>query len=176
MELFNHLSTTSHLTFGVFHVPSTRNMLLQTYRKLLEAENPDIATYFLLFCIFSGATLIATPELLRKMGLDAGEAHAAFEKYALLALSIVENTAQPLQASTKALEGIVSLMHLFTNADGFTEKVHMLRTRALLMARTLQIHRLDTVRNREQRQMQGFNPVEIEVKRRIWWHMVSSDW
>jgi hypothetical protein len=40
----------------------------------------------------------------------------------------------------------------------------------------MKIHRLDTPRYREERQKNGADMVDVEVKRRVWWHMVSSDW
>ncbi|VUC27300.1 unnamed protein product [Clonostachys rosea] len=44
------------------------------------------------------------------------------------------------------------------------------------MARLLQLHRLDTAKAREERQRSGCNVIEVEVQRRIWWHMVADDW
>ncbi len=46
----------------------------------------------------------------------------------------------------------------------------------MLMARAMEIHRLDTAKSIEQRRVKGCNMIEIEVQRRIWWHMVASDW
>ncbi|CAG9982285.1 unnamed protein product [Clonostachys byssicola] len=38
------------------------------------------------------------------------------------------------------------------------------------------LHRLDTAKAREERQRNGCNEIELEVQRRIWWHMVADDW
>ncbi|PYI02608.1 hypothetical protein BO78DRAFT_432729 [Aspergillus sclerotiicarbonarius CBS 121057] len=40
----------------------------------------------------------------------------------------------------------------------------------------MRIHCLDSPKAREKRRINGCDGVEIEVQRRIWWHMVSSDW
>ncbi|KAF7561920.1 hypothetical protein G7046_g2223 [Stylonectria norvegica] len=176
VELFKHFTHSVQLTFGALHIPSTRTLLDQTYQAVLAGEEPDPTTLFLIFCIFAGATLVSTPQLLQTLNATHAESKLAFETYAHLALSFVEPPAPPLPPSTLALGGTISLIHLLMNADGFTDKVYVLQTRALVMARTMQIHRIDTAKAREQRRIHGSNEIEVEVQRRIWWHMVSSDW
>ncbi|CAM1503205.1 Fc.00g079810.m01.CDS01 [Cosmosporella sp. VM-42] len=176
IELSKHFCHSVHLTFGVFYNPSTQNLLDQTYQKLLQGEQPDRSTLLLLFCIFAGASLVATPQFLQRIGATREECRTAFETYSRLALSIVENTTQSIPPSTVAFQGIISLLHLVANADGFTDKANMIRMRAITMARTMQVHRLDTPRSCEQRRLQGHNAVEVEIQRRVWWHMVATDW
>lgn len=110
------------------------------------------------------------------MDISEPKSKVFFERYLRLALSLLDNTARPLNPSTVTLEGIIILLHLLSSLDGYTERVYMMRTRALLMARTMQIHRLDTAKNRELRRLNGYNPVEVELQRRIWWNLVSADW
>ncbi|KAI0130229.1 hypothetical protein BJ170DRAFT_307161 [Xylariales sp. AK1849] len=171
-ELFNHFVRCVQPTFGVLHVPSTRKFLDQTYRGMLGGQDADSANLLLLFSIFAGAALFWTSELLEKLGADPAAAQVAFVTYSRLAISLSE-TAAP---STTALAGIITLIHQFTNADGFGEQVHMLRTRSSVMARTMQINRLDTAQSREIRRVQGGDMIVVELQRRIWWHMVASDW
>ncbi|KAJ5988827.1 hypothetical protein N7481_004037 [Penicillium waksmanii] len=101
---------------------------------------------------------------------------AAFMAYARTALAILEHPDQIIQPSTTSLVGMGILGHLLMNTDGFPIKVHLIRHRCLLMSRDLQIHRLDTVRAREERRIEGCNMIDVEVQRRVWWNMVASDW
>jgi hypothetical protein len=175
-ELFSHFLRTMQPTFGVLHIPSTQALMEQIYESMLEGEEPSSTNLVLLLSIFAGAALVWTPQLLEKLSATSAEAKAAFASYGRLAISILDNIVQPVAPSTVALEAIITLTHVLSNADGFPDKVQMLRTRALFMARAIQIHRLDTVKNSEERRLEECNMVEIEVQRRIWWHMVSSDW
>ena len=161
--------------FGVLHMPSTSNILEQTYESILDAKDPDIAVLLLLFSIFSGAALAWTPNLLEQLDATQEQVKAAFIAYTRLAMSILDSS-HYLPASTTTLTGTATLAHVIINADGFRVKNHIIWTRCLLMAREMQIHRLDTIQSHEERRLTGCNMIEIEVQRRVWWNMVAFDW
>ncbi|KAJ5390243.1 uncharacterized protein N7496_001311 [Penicillium cataractarum] len=175
-ELFNHFATTLQPTFGVLHIPSTKELLQTTYDGLLEDEEPSAANLMLLFSIFAGASLVWTPRLLGTLQSTREEAKAAFKTYSRFAMEILEHPRLHIQASTTALVAIGTMAHILMNTDGFPLKVHLLRHRCLLMAREMQVHRLDTAKSREERRLKGCNMIDIEVQRRVWWNMVASDW
>ncbi|KAL4972733.1 hypothetical protein BDW66DRAFT_154440 [Aspergillus desertorum] len=70
----------------------------------------------------------------------------------------------------------MNLAHLCTQIEGLSGSFGILSVTGLQMARAMRIHRLDSAPHRERRREQGADMVELEVKRRIWWHMVASDW
>ncbi|RYP12406.1 hypothetical protein DL767_011317 [Monosporascus sp. MG133] len=174
VELLEHFIHCVQPTFAVLHVPSTRALVEQTYQALLRRpEEPESVNLLLLFSIFASAALTWTSQLLEKVGATPAVAQDAFTTYSGLAISLSES----ISPSTVALEAICILVHVLTNAEGFGEQVHQLRNRAFLMARIMQIHRLDTPQSRESRRVQeGCNMVQVEQQRRIWWHMVANDW
>jgi hypothetical protein len=174
--LFSHFATTLQPTFGVLHIPSTKALMETAYEGLLEGEEPSAANLMLLFSIFAGAALVWTPQLLERLQSTREEAKAAFMAYARLALDILEHPRRLIQTSTTSLVAISTMAHLLMNTDGFPLKVHLLRHRCLLMSREMGIHRLDTCKSREERRLKGCDMIEIEVQRRLWWHMVASDW
>ncbi|PYI00946.1 hypothetical protein BO78DRAFT_380068 [Aspergillus sclerotiicarbonarius CBS 121057] len=175
-QLLNQFVMTIQPTFGVLHIPSTRTLIDETYQKMLEGEEPNPTVMMLLFSIFAGAALVATPELLQMLNATQAEAKAAFTTYTRLAIAIIDNPIQPVSPSTAALEAISTLARVLSHADWYSNKVQTLRASAICMARTMQIHRLDTVKNQEERKRSGYDVVEVEVQRRVWWHLVSTDW
>jgi hypothetical protein len=175
-HLFDHFAKVLQPTFGALHIPSTRTLVEHTYQGLLEGEEPPAADLMLLFAVFAGAALVWTSQLLEKLNATQWEAKSAFMAYARLALAIMDHPRQILKSSTTALLAIGTMAHLLVNTDGFPLKVHMLRHRCLLMSRDLGIHRLDTVKAREERRAKGCDMIEVEVQRRLWWMMVASDW
>lgn len=174
--LFNHFATTLQPTFGVLHIPSTKQLMETTYEGLLEGEEPLPANIMFLFSIFAGAALVWTPKLLERLQSTREEAKAAFMNYTRLAFDILEHPRHLIQPSTTSLVAISTMAHLLMNTDGYPLKVHLLRHRCLLMSREMQIHRLDTAKGREERRLKGCNTIDIEVQRRVWWDMVASDW
>lgn len=154
-------------------MPSTRAILEESYHRLRLGETLDAATLLLLLSIISSATFIWTPTLLKMLFITPSEAKDLHVAYSHLALGLLDHDLPP---STSALAGISTLTYLHTNAEGLPDKVHLLRARGLLMTREMRIHCLDTPKSREQRRLNGYDGIEVEVQRRIWWHMVSSDW
>lgn len=175
-ELFSHFAATVQPTFGVLHIPTARDIMENTYRCLLEGEEPNASALLLVFGIFAGSALIWTPQLLQKLATTKSESKAAFMAYARTALAIIDHPDHIAQPSTTALVGMGVLGHLFMNTDGFPIKVHLIRHRCLLMSRDMQIHRLDTPKSREERRIKGCNMIDVEIQRRAWWYMVASDW
>jgi hypothetical protein len=148
----------------------------RTYQDMLDDKQPTPTTLMLLFSIFAGAALVWSPSLLAQLKATQIEARTAFQIYSQVALSILEHPTRPLQPSTNAMIATGILAHLLTNDGGISVKVNILQTRCLLMARAMQIHRLDIARSQEERRVKGCDLIEIEVQRRFWWNMVASDW
>ncbi|KAL4897040.1 hypothetical protein BDV59DRAFT_169655 [Aspergillus ambiguus] len=174
--LFSHFVCCLQPSFCVLHVPSTRALLEQIYHAILEGEELSPAGLVLLFSIFAGAALAWTPSLLDSLNVSETENKVTLNTYIQLVLSIVDTKLQDDASSTLSLLAMTTSSYVLSYMDGFSDKVNLLRTRTLLMARGMQIHRLDTSRRKEERRINGYNLVEIEVQRRIWWYIVSSDW
>ncbi|KAE8418036.1 hypothetical protein BDV36DRAFT_283328 [Aspergillus pseudocaelatus] len=174
-ELFRHFVVTIGPTFGVLHLPSTKELMEQAYKTMLEGQGLDTARLLLLLSVFAGSMLAWTPQLLNKLNATPTEAQAAFKVYTRLAISILDYS-QPMEPSTTALAAMATLSHMVGNSDGYPYKLPLIRFRCFAMARAMQIHRLDTPKSCEQRKLKGYDPIELEVQRRIWWNMVASDW
>ncbi|KAJ1714022.1 hypothetical protein NYO67_3817 [Aspergillus flavus] len=174
-ELFSHFVATIGPMFGVLHFPSTRELVEKTYQTMLEGQEIGTARLLLLLSVFAGSMLAWTPQLLEKLNATPTEAQAAFKVYTRLAISIVDHP-HPMEPSTTALAAMATLSHMAGNSDNYPYKLPLIRFRCFSMARAMQIHRLDTPKSREQRELKGYNPIELEVQRRIWWNMLASDW
>ncbi|KAL2807814.1 hypothetical protein BJX63DRAFT_411083 [Aspergillus granulosus] len=46
----------------------------------------------------------------------------------------------------------------------------------ITQAKDMLLHRIDTPQARNAREVEGFDPLEVEMKRRLWWDIVSLDW
>ncbi|OGM41989.1 hypothetical protein ABOM_009518 [Aspergillus bombycis] len=174
-ELFSHFAVTIGPTFGVLHLPSTKELMKDAYQAMLAGQEVDAARLLLFLSIFAGSMFAWTPQLLEKLNTTAIEAQAAFKVYTRLAISILDHP-QPMEPSTTALAAMATLSHMAGNSDAYPYKIPLIRFRCYTMARAMQIHRLDTPKSREQRVLKGYNPIELEVQRRIWWNMLASDW
>ncbi|KAE8317925.1 hypothetical protein BDV41DRAFT_561102 [Aspergillus transmontanensis] len=154
-------------------------------RSLCHGRNPDEVLYRLQKleeAVFHKPTEAAhlptaypANNLLEKLNATPTEAQAAFTVYTRLAISILDHP-QPMEPSTTALVAMATLSHMAGNSDSYPYKLPLIRFRCFTMARAMQIHRLDTPKSHELRELNGYNPIELEVQRRIWWNMLASDW
>ncbi|KIW17062.1 hypothetical protein PV08_04253 [Exophiala spinifera] len=175
--LFDHFVLALHPTLGVLHLPSTRAMMEETYRKASNGDTDiSIGNILMLFSIFAGSALSWTSHFLGKLKATQKEANAAFKAYTRLAISVLNRGFGEFSSSTFALASVTTLAFVVSNASFSPFDVHMLRCRCMLMAKLMGIDRLDTVKSLEDRKLKGYDVVEIEVQRRIWWHLVASDW
>ncbi|KAL4804721.1 hypothetical protein BDV18DRAFT_161811 [Aspergillus unguis] len=172
MELFDHFVRCLHPTFGVLHIPTTRALIQQIY---LSHSEIDLASVALVYSLFAGAALKWTMGLLQTLHATQEDAKTASSTYIRMALAIIDQR-DSIPASTTMLQAISTLSFVLSHADGASQTVHTLRAHLLAMARTMNIHRLDTAKRREERRLNGCSVVETEVLRRIWWHLVASDW
>ncbi|KAJ5340479.1 hypothetical protein N7541_009603 [Penicillium brevicompactum] len=175
-ELFNHFTNALQPSLGLLHIPSTRLLMEQTYQEMLDGRQPSPTTLMLLFSVFSGAALVWSTSLLKRLSATQTEARSALHAYSQTALFILEHPTQPIQSSTNAIVAICALAHSLANDAGLSVTMRILQARGFSMARDLQIHRLDTARSQEERKLKGCDLIDIEVRRRVWWNMVASDW
>jgi hypothetical protein len=174
--LLEHFVDTLHANFEVLHVPSIRNMLQKIYWNLGRKQLPSMVDLLLLSSIFAGSMLATTSEILERLDSTKEDSTRDFSTYCRLAMSVLDNLDHPLPLSTTALTGAATLAFVLSNSEGPSTRLIGLRSRCLAMARAMQIHRLDTARSREERRQKGCDMIEIEVQRRLWWHMVATDW
>lgn len=161
---------------GVIPTPYAEDLIERVYRSKQEGEAPHLPSIALMLSMFAGAAVMCTPHTLESLHTTAAEMKATFVAYCDLALSMLDDKAHVSASGVETLLAINTLSHVLSHTDGYSDQVHLLRARQLLLARTMQIHRLDTAKRREEREATGYNVVEIEIYRRVWWHMVASDW
>ncbi|KAF4332771.1 hypothetical protein FBEOM_13421 [Fusarium beomiforme] len=176
--LFDHFIATIQPTFGVLHVPSTRDLVQDAYSKMNSGHvRPQTAELLMLLSIFAGAALAWTDELLQKLEATKENATTAFDSYFHSALSIVDDIRTPVSPSVTAVSAISALAHVAINSDVVSPiKALSLRSRCYLMCREMMIHRLDSPGALKEREATGANTIDLEVQRRVWWNMVASDW
>jgi hypothetical protein len=173
--LLQHYTQTVDATYRILHHPTAWHLLRTLYADLgtNRAPSPTQLSFFL--CIFAGSAYVSKEKFSFETPSLQGRSQIALaELWARRAVSLV--TEPPVPPSVEALQTIMSLAHLCTQIEGVSGSFGTLSMFGLRMARTMNIHRLDSRPSREERRKNGADMVVLEIKRRIWWHMVASDW
>lgn len=91
------------------------------------------------------------------------------------ALDVLEHSCRTTSGSIEDIQATIILSFLFFNLEGFSARSRSLMTTAPITARNLCLHKLDA-QHQERQGNSKDGCIEIEVKRRIWWHIVATDW
>jgi hypothetical protein len=157
------------------HVPNTWRLLKEMYNDLDVNRLPFATQLAFFLSIFAGSAYVSKATLQLECSTSGRRSPLALAeswyKQAVLLL-----TKPPVPPSTQALIAMMTLAHLCTQIEGFSGSFGILAMSGLQMARTMRIHRLDSHRFREERRKNGADMVDVELKRRVWWHIVASDW
>ena len=143
----------------------------------LESNQKPCYGHVALIATICGVVAYITPNFApSSIPLERPEAMACFISWISLAQ---EALGAANYRSTPTIETIQSLLliyqHLLVNfSDLITFKT--LLGMVLHMARSLSLHQVDSPRNKKLRNGVEVDWVGLEVKRRIWWHMASTDW
>ncbi|KAH7184763.1 uncharacterized protein B0J16DRAFT_122190 [Fusarium flagelliforme] len=180
--LLDHFAVTLHSTLCVLHIASTRRHLNNMYSLMANNRGtPQTDELLLFFSIFAGACIAWTDELLVKLEVTNAEVISDFDKYFHLAMAMADDSRKPMPQTVTAVTALANLSHVAINSDDvFLMKALALRSRCYYMCRAMMIHRLDAPAEQEQRNKVDTNVspnlIDLEVQRRVWWHLVATDW
>ena len=173
--LLDHFTQTVDATYRILHHPTAWNLLRVLYADLETNRSPSPTQLSFFLCVFAGSAYVSKKRFkFERRSLQGYPQVALAELWARRAVSLV--TEPPVPPSVEALQTIVSLAHLCTQIEGVSGSFGILSMVGLRMAKAMNIHRLDSRPSREDRRKNGADMVALEIKRRIWWHMVASDW
>lgn len=172
LEMF--LSTID-ATYRILHVPTTRIWLEELYDNVQSHSSPPRTQLAFFLGIYAGAAYVSKRKLVFQAASLNGRTQISLaETWLESAASLL--TDPPVPPSIQALQALTHLTHLCTQVEGFNGTFGTVSMLCLHMARSMKIQRLDTSRARSERMKIGADMVEVEIKRRVWWHLVSSDW
>jgi hypothetical protein len=164
-------------TYHFLHLPTLRRHLQTTYFQLSENQSPDPTVLALICCVFAVAKYFVNPATCASHEEDVsgtGERNPCeFITLASQMLAEARHLDHPTLESIQAVLLLAS--HLLMNLGHMTSFRSLLTT-MFMSAQAIGIHQVDSQKNQRLRQSTNYDHVELELKRRIWWHIVSSDW
>ena len=165
---------------NIVHMPSFRKSLEGLYLNLSrkEAVNTDHAA--LVLAVFS--TVMCYIKLSDENDIYPIEittdSETIFLSWFRAALDLLDHSRRVLAGSLEIVQASIILVFLDYNLEGFTSRARAVLTQGLQTGKELALHRLDSpaaVRRREIAPTID-SLIETEMKRRVWWHMISTDW
>ena len=167
---FKYIDALQHVFY-----PPTVSVMMQSVYSNLESGLPvlpsDVALLLAifasagaLFTYFPGATV---PSL---SGTDTARASVFWTD---ATLELLEFTHRTTARRLEEVQASIILGFLLFHTEGFSTRARCLFANAVAKGRDLLLHKIDAPSNQVQNKRNG---VETEIKRRVWWHVVATDW
>ncbi|KIW69703.1 hypothetical protein PV04_05565 [Phialophora macrospora] len=175
--LFDHYFRYVDLLQHVVYIPTVRLSLETVYASLENGLPVTPSEVVLLLAIFASAAALCTyfPGETRAFmsHTDAVQASTFWTNSALEALEFTRRSVARRLADIQA--GII-LGFLLFHSEGFSTRSRCLFASGVSMARDLLLHKIDAPGNQAASSPSNRDPLEAEIKRRVWWHVVATDW
>ncbi|KEF62299.1 uncharacterized protein A1O9_00271 [Exophiala aquamarina CBS 119918] len=92
------------------------------------------------------------------------------------ALEMLEIARRTCEGVIEDIQATILLSFLLYHLEGFSARVRGLFASATCIARDLSLHRIDVPSSQISDSRSQPDPVSLEMKRRIFWHVVATDW
>ncbi|KAH8808803.1 hypothetical protein F5884DRAFT_753320 [Xylogone sp. PMI_703] len=171
--IFKEYITNLNWSHNIIHIPTAQSQIKSVYQALDRSERPLLNHLALVATIFA----VTVYHALGSSELAISEIDA--EKYckwwillAHRAMSEINHLNSPTLETIQAL--ILLSQHLLT-----APQISIRSSAQGLMinsAHQLQLHQVDSLRARNLRADKGFDAIELETKRRVWWNLATTDY
>ncbi|KAJ9617102.1 hypothetical protein H2200_000823 [Cladophialophora chaetospira] len=156
----------------VLHIPTVQEHLDACYTNLARGQPVNVSVLVVLLSIFASASIL--------MSHHAGDNPPPFSRsdstrisayWAGFALDIIKDHHSRPCDRLEDVQATVLLATLLLNVEGFSARVHWFLTVLVSKARDLQLHKIDAPGSWASQKTR-----DKEIRRRVWWHIVTIDW
>jgi hypothetical protein len=172
--VFNHYIEKIHWVYRIIHVPTTRGFLNALYEDLDKSKAPEIHQLALI------ATLLAIGAHFWKeqqgISFTLRDAEQASKKWCNLGRRCITESNYEEHPTIETLQATIlseQYLPLSKSSTSYRGSIGAI----VRSAQILGLHQIDSKRNIALRNATGgFSHVDLEIKRRLWWHIVTCDW
>jgi hypothetical protein len=153
------------------HVPSTRTLLEATYTQLSNSHPVSREVLALFFSIFASSAFHICQGSSHSRCAELQSTTTSYGIWKDIALNLLLQKDLVVSKTLLSLQAICILIYLVWDSEGQSPTYNTLRGIAYTKAFQMKIHRLDA----------GDHPldediIQVELKRRLWWCLASTDW
>jgi hypothetical protein len=164
----DHLEDLQH----ILHIPTVQQHLETCYTDLARGQPVNVSVLVLLLSIFASASLWMSHHLGDKPPpFSRSEGTRLSTYWAGCALEMMKDHHNRSCDMLEDIQATMLLGSLVLSVKGFSARVHSFFTVIVSRARDLSLHKIDAAGPWASR-----NAIDTEIKRRVWWYIVTTDW
>lgn len=169
-----HIEYLHHVTYG----PRTLAVLIDVYDKLEAGDSPAPGYVALLTSIFAStaALQLAIGAWKDLLGIPSHHVKQACYNWAKATFDCLDTSTRMGSYGLEDLQALVTVFFLMYSLEGFSSRSRTGIGLAISIAKDLGLHRLDCPPAASRRALSLSEKVDLEIKRRVWWHLAATDW
>jgi hypothetical protein len=160
--------------YRIVHVPTVKQIFHDLYTKFEHGQKLSYGRLALISTIFSCSAFSCSPPA--RLFFDRDDVVAHSPRLSLLAQDALTAANCLAQPTIETLQSLIILTQWLMPSIGAIATLRTLSSTLMHTARSMSLHLTDSPENKRWRAQNQVNWVEVEVKRRIWWHITSTDW
>ncbi|KAJ9631306.1 hypothetical protein H2204_008248 [Knufia peltigerae] len=168
-----HVDELQHVLF----VPHLRTVMEKLYANLHQRLSIAYGQLALLLTVFaSSAAMFSHFSCDRIAQFPPSSAAHASLVWANSALEVMEFSRRTAAGGLEEIQAAILMAFLLYHVEGFSARSRRLFAGAISTARDMGLHKLDATPSQSSNSPKAADPVDIEIQRRVWWHVVATDW
>lgn len=173
----DYIKDPSHL-LHIIHAPSTRALVSDVYTRLSHGQQVRNGEVALILGIAASSAFLWDGHVDANHDFDSHE-DAAYRSrvWRKAAWDLLDQSLRATSGSLQDVQARMVLAELIYNMEGCSPRFRCLQSAALAVAREISLHLTDAPdRHRGEMPDTVEDGLLREIKRRTWWHLVSTDW
>ena len=172
--LFDHYVNYVNWIYHIIHVPLVANHLEDIYLNIEHNIKPNTTHLALIYAILSLSAYFGSS--LAGLGMIGTERKPLSRRWSSFAVHALAEARKSSPICLETLQTVTLLSTYVLPNIGASALNVILVAMIMSSARMLGLHQTDSKSNRKDREKNGYNAIELEEKRRLWWYITSSDW
>ena len=154
------------------YIPSMYRMLDDVYSTCSRGDRMRYSHATLIFALFASAISYLDAKDCVDTALEDMDLTLTTALWTNIALDAADCSRRVDTGSLEDVQATILLYFLVFNAEGFSPRSRLLHSTAIATAHEIKLHRIDQSGGPREKHA----AIDAEIKRRIWWFLVSSDW
>lgn len=171
--MLNHYIECMDYVYHVIIPSQTMSQFNEIYQCVHNQSTVNLSHLALLFSIAAASHYFRSVE----STVPFKEAEKRSREYTALVGAALTQGNYMMYPTIEGLQATIIISHCVSNIGQESSiRAYFINATIISQAMQLGLHRTDTIRNKEYRKKYGYNPLDVELKRRLWWQLASYDW
>jgi len=173
LQLVQDFTENPYHLLPIIYEPHTRALINTFYTQLDLGAGGDPTIAALILSIASTSASFFVPDSSsHRIFASTEEATQASLIWRQSALNLLDDLQSSIRRSLEECQARAILAYVVSNVEGCSARFRFLHSCSISVARDMSLHLIDSSTTADSTD----DPATREIKRRLWWHLASTDW